>query len=122
MLAIHSCSWHELGQLSPATALAAEAPRCETALRLPPQVLEELRRLGMPLWAYNRGELEDAVQACAVDARLVDDPHGTSFRDKLSLTFQERLQRQRNDHHRRKTTPGWPQHDDEDDDSCRLLH
>lgn len=74
---------------------------------LPDRVVAELKRLGITLSWYSAGELENAVQACAFDAQLIDDPNGDDFLDKLVLTqdeqqdappkpnFQERLLAQR---------------------------
>src|SRR5690606_22696524 len=64
-------------------------------VELPQRVAEEIRRLGIALSWYSAGELEDAVEACAFDGQLIDDPFGDDFRDKLTLTHQERLQIER---------------------------
>lgn len=61
-------------------------------LRLPLHVREELRKLGLPLAAYTRGELEAILAACAFDARLVDDPNGINLWDKLTLTEREKME------------------------------
>ena len=61
---------------------------------LPQRVLEELRRLGTALSWYSAGELEDAVEACAVDGQLIDDPMGMNFRDRLSLSEAEKAKRE----------------------------
>lgn len=61
-------------------------------VRLPVHVREELRKLGLPLAAYTRGELEAIMAACTFDARLVDDPDGVNLLDKMTLTHHEKLE------------------------------
>ena len=56
---------------------------------LSPNVLYELRRLGIALFSYNAGELQTAVQACIIDRTLIDDPDGINFFDRTSLTPSE---------------------------------
>jgi hypothetical protein len=81
---------------------------------LPQSVIEELRKLGIPLTWYNRGELEDAVEACVMDARLIDDKQGVNFRDQLKLTSNE--QQPRKEPRRRSTKNSrW---DEEEDEYC----
>ncbi len=60
------------------------------AVALPRLVAEQLRRLGVPLAAYSHGELQDAVEGCAVDCNLLDDDEGVNFTDRLRLTPFER--------------------------------
>ncbi len=50
---------------------------------------DQLRRLGLPLEWYTAGELEDAEQACAADATLIDDDEGHNFSDRLHLDYNE---------------------------------
>lgn len=57
---------------------------------LPLRVIQELKRLGVPLAWYTHGELAQAVDACAFDAQLIDDPDGVNFRDKMVLTDREK--------------------------------
>lgn len=59
-------------------------------VRLPDHVVLELQRLGRALEWYTAGELYSAVEACAVDRRLIDDPDGVNFMDKLELTDAEK--------------------------------
>lgn len=91
-----------LGALPP-FLIAAPPERAGPAIAgemdLPPYLLEELRLLGLPLASYTRGELESARIACAVDGKLIDDPDGFNFLDKLQMTYAEREAR------RRKTEP-----------------
>lgn len=56
---------------------------------LPHAVIIELRKLGIPLSYYTHGQLQEAVEACAVDCNLIDDPNGGNFQDKLHLTADE---------------------------------
>lgn len=58
-------------------------------VELPERVIEELRRLGIALSWYSHGELEAAVNACAYDGQLIDDPDGVDFMDELELTPHE---------------------------------
>lgn len=66
---------------------------------LPHGVIIELRKLGLPLAWYTHGQLQEAVEACAVDCQLIDDPDGMNLRDQMKLTDDEK----------RKNTPrsGW---------------
>ncbi len=73
---------------------------------LPAHVAEELRRIGMPLAWYNRGELADAIEHCSYDRTLIDDEHGVHFRDQLHLDSDERIRKHR---HRRKLTVTAPE-------------
>lgn len=57
---------------------------------IPAAVAEELRQLGIPLSWYNQGELMDAVLAYLVDAHVIDDHDGVSFRDKLRYDHMEK--------------------------------
>ncbi len=85
-----------LGQLSPWVAAESCKPHHSYGqppadsinevvhgISLPPSLQIELRMLGYPLLAYTRGELEDAVNASAVDRTLVENPDAMNFRDKL---------------------------------------
>lgn len=58
-------------------------------VRLPDNVMRELVRLGGLLETYTIGQLQKAVNACAMDGKLVDDEHGVNFDDKLELTKEE---------------------------------
>ncbi|MGE3714675.1 MAG: hypothetical protein AB7F82_09160 [Alphaproteobacteria bacterium] len=60
-------------------------------VRLSPQVMEELRRLGISLDAYSSSELLDAVHACHYDGNLLDDLNGVHFRDMLDLSNREKI-------------------------------
>ena len=61
---------------------------------LPLQVIEQLRQAGIGAVSWlSASELQDAVQACKYDAKLVDDPGGLNFRDKLTLTREEQAAR-----------------------------
>ena len=64
-------------------------------VELPAHVIWELRKQGIPLSWYNAGELKDAVIACSYDHKLIDDPEGIGFRDKLVETAEERLKKAR---------------------------
>jgi hypothetical protein len=79
---------------------------------LPQHVIEELRRLGLPLGWYNAGELEDAVIACAFDETLIDDDEGANFHDMLSLTNEEKLAHDRKRKFRSFTSSNCNQDDD----------
>ncbi|MEQ1789889.1 MAG: hypothetical protein ABL857_05535 [Rickettsiales bacterium] len=61
-------------------------------VQLPNNVVRELQRLGRSLKSYTHGELQSAVIACAFDGRLIDDPDGDNFMDKLVLTDEEVLE------------------------------
>lgn len=86
------CPESALGGLSGADALP-DIKRIK-GIDIPLNVLRELQRLGHPIEQYTRGELLEAVRACAMDANLVDDPHGHSFSDKLTLTADEKKARE----------------------------
>lgn len=60
------------------------------SINLPDNVLEQLKQLGFSLSSYTRGELEDAVAACAYDGRLKDDPNAVTFRDGLHYSQHEK--------------------------------
>lgn len=120
-----TCSMAELGNLSSpifafgGSCVGASATHsdyangaCINGVQLPDSVIEELRKLGVPLYWYSRSELEDAVQACAYDRHLVDDEHGITFRDKLSLTYEEKIAMERS--RKRKTKLHICSDDDED--------
>ena len=69
-------------------------------VELPRNVVLELNKLGMSLSWYTKDQLERSVRACAVDCKLIDDPQGVNFDDKLELTneeisFRERLEKER---------------------------
>lgn len=97
-VAFIDCPEHMLGNLSPGTDMSpATGAIIINGVELPQRVAEEIRRLGLALSWYNRGELEDAVQACKVDEMLIDDPDGLTFRDKLSLTAEEYYQHSHTD-------------------------
>ena len=71
-------------------------------VELPRNVVLELQKLGLALEWYTKYELESSVRACAVDNRLIDDPQGMNFADRLELTqdeitFRERLEKERDD-------------------------
>lgn len=55
---------------------------------LPQNVIDQLKQLGISLAWYTQTELEDAVEACAVDGVLIDDNKGIHFRDKLQMSEQ----------------------------------
>ncbi|MDX2074492.1 MAG: hypothetical protein SFX19_09060 [Alphaproteobacteria bacterium] len=61
---------------------------------LPLHLIEQLRMAGVSAVNWlSASELQDAVQAAKFDTRLVDDPHGTSLRDKMTLTHAEQASR-----------------------------
>jgi hypothetical protein len=62
---------------------------------LPRNVVLELQRLGLALEWYTQHELESSVRACAVDNKLIDDPNGINFADKIELTHEEKTFRER---------------------------
>jgi len=99
-----ACSLSDLGELSPPLFGMAGERRavphqgCSdgsdvyiNGIRLPDSVVEELRMIGLPLSWYNKGELEDAVLACKYDNHLIDDEDGVTLRDKMTLTYEEKL-------------------------------
>jgi hypothetical protein len=107
-------SEHMLGQISPCilpsnklhglelcdSAFSMESQmhpddRRSASTRLPDHVLEELKRVGIPVGWYNHGELQDMVLGCAYDRTLIDDEDGHTLKDKLSFTYEEKLERQR---------------------------
>ena len=57
---------------------------------VPEDVRVQLREMGLSTNAYTQGELREAIAADA-DGRLVDDPNGVNFADKLSLSAGEIL-------------------------------
>lgn len=57
---------------------------------LPRVVADQLRRLGLSLSWYSKGELEAAINGCAVDCNLIDDPDGVGFFDDLVLDEREK--------------------------------
>lgn len=125
MLLVDCCT-SELGQLPPPgdwysppvkdrAIQRADNQVIINGVPLPDNVVEELRILGLPLFSYNRGELEDAVIACHYDSKLIDDKAGENFRDKLTLTNEERILRSRES---RKLT----KFNDNEDDSCRYCY
>jgi len=81
-----------LGTLDPNHEDAGATMRIK-GVDIPASVLRQLRELGIPIEHFTRGELQDAVLACAIDGDLVDDEHGTSFKDKLTLTKEEEYTR-----------------------------
>ena len=63
-------------------------------VRLPLMVIEQLRQAGIGAIGWLTGsELQDAVDACKVDGNLIDDPHGLTLRDKMTLTPAEQQAR-----------------------------
>lgn len=56
---------------------------------VPMLVARQLRELGIPLESYTSGELHAAIHACSHDSRLIDDPEGAHFLDKLSRDSHE---------------------------------
>ena len=115
-----NCCLSELGQLAPAEFLPQDIEKTISGhmvvngVSLPPHVLDELRQLGIPLAGYSSGELHDAIIACAYDRNLVDDPDGLHFRDKLTLTHEEKIRRERMNpatlHGDDEETPCGPRH------------
>jgi hypothetical protein len=84
------CSEAVLGNLS-GYSLACDGGGAEIkGVDIPKNVLDQLKRLGFPLFSYSRGQLEEAVQACAFDGNLIDDPDGEDFEDMLELTEDEK--------------------------------
>jgi hypothetical protein len=81
--------WHAANEDKPAEAKPSDGSLEINGVRLPAYVVEELNRLGVSLSAYSTGELEAAVQACAFDRKLIDDPNGLNFMDELELTNSE---------------------------------
>ena len=91
----------ELGQLAPPCFAASghvhpvsKASRGVVEINgveLPLHVADELRRLGVCLAWYNSNELKDAVQACAYDRKLIDNPTATRFSDRLKKPAQTEL-------------------------------
>lgn len=91
------CSYDMLGSLTPWCAGEIKSTKNRlhgteavdlideniNGIELPPHILLELRMIGYPLTAYNRGELEDAINACSVDKIMLENPDAHSFRDKL---------------------------------------
>ena len=71
------------------------AERRKNIINIPLNVLEELQRTGIPIGWYNHGELQDAILACSYDGTLIDDEEGETFRDRLVLTQEEKIQRER---------------------------
>lgn len=51
---------------------------------LPANVVHQLNQLGYSINAYTPGQLEEAITACKIDSKLIDDPHGVNFSDTLS--------------------------------------
>ena len=121
ILHMRDCPMHALGHLKPSSAKPMAGSAEERGIfdgevvinnvALPRQVIEELRRLGIALSWYNAGELRDAVEACAADGHLIDDPDGVHFRDKLKAGCDEELQENsvlslyRNSRRRKKSKP-----------------
>jgi len=62
---------------------------------LPANVVQQLEMLGLELAWYTKHELESSVRSCAVDNKLVDDPNGINFADKIELTHEEKTFRER---------------------------
>ena len=117
-------SYAELGQLQPAiddgfldsqhiAKTRGSNKVIISGVELSDNLLQELKLLGYPLLSYNRGELEDAVIACSYDRKLVDDENGHGFRDKLTLTAQEKLSKSR----KKKTAATHF-----DDDDCDIVY
>ena len=52
---------------------------------VPKLVAEQLKNAGIAIAFLSAGQLEAAIQACAVDCKLIDDPNGTNFFDDLEL-------------------------------------
>lgn len=80
---------------------------------LPHHVVMELRELGMPLLWYSRGELTDAVEACAYDRSLIANENGVHFHDKLKHE-EPQISTSLNPYRRKKmrvTTPEQPSED-----------
>jgi hypothetical protein len=69
--------------------------RAHNTTRIPDHVVEELNRLGIPIGWYSSGEIQDAILACNYDRKLIDDDEGETFKDKLILTHEEKLERER---------------------------
>lgn len=91
---------------TPVNTVSTNGPIVVNGITLSEVTVRQLRQLGLPLDWYTSDELEDAVKACAVDATLVDDPHGHTFQDKLSLEAHEK-----DEHHDIPTLHGF--HKDE---------
>lgn len=62
-------------------------------IRLPANVVIQLRTLGLPLDAYSPGELEEAIEAVEDAGVLIEDDEGVTFEDRLHLTEFEKHER-----------------------------
>lgn len=94
----HSLS--DLGQLAPSedipggdVILQHNQVVIVNGVELPNHVAEELRMLGIPMGSYSNGQLEAAIIASHYDRQVFDDDKGISFADKLTLTRQEKMNR-----------------------------
>lgn len=61
-------------------------------VELPRDLVLQLQQLGVPLTSYTKGQLEEALQAYAMDGRLVEDHGATNFQDSLHLSSEEAAQ------------------------------
>ena len=57
---------------------------------IPRIVADQLKKLGASLSFMNTGQLEAAIENCAVDCNLIDDPEGNSFFDDMELDDSEK--------------------------------
>ena len=48
-----------------------------------------MRELGYSLEVFTPGQLQEAIQACAYDGKLIDDPDGVHFSDRLVKDHRE---------------------------------
>jgi hypothetical protein len=56
---------------------------------LPRIVADQLKKLGGSLAFFNAGQLQAAIDGCAIDCNLIDDAHGDNFLDGLTLDDSE---------------------------------
>lgn len=56
---------------------------------IPKLVADQLKKLGTSLAFFNTGQLKAAIDGCAIDCTLIDDPNGDSFFDGLELDASE---------------------------------
>ena len=92
--------WLTTPQLEMGRVYMSNLAETVNGVELPRNVVLELQKLGLSLSWYTKDQLERSVLACAVDNKLVDDPQGVNFDDKLELTneeisFRERLEKER---------------------------
>jgi len=92
MFGLLDCPESALGSLDAADSFpqfpveSQNSDKSINGVTIPQNVIDQLRRLGVALSWYTPGELQAAVNSCAVDCTLIDDPDGINFMDDLSLT------------------------------------